>query len=119
MIGINCNTYNQHQARKREKEKSNNSLILSLIIENQTTSDCIYCDNTRAFSGNCTCYSSITVGTCNGKNSGQGKSNSIKVSCSELTSIGVWTQLNDETFYCNFTSCPPEAYRAAFTNDGR
>lgn len=109
----------------REKEKKNrqsynrNTALFSILQRNQITSDCIYCDNTRAFNGNCTCYFSIPLATCDGMNAGTGKSNSTKISCSELVSTGVWAIHSDTLAICNYTGCPPEAYRAAFTAYGR
>jgi hypothetical protein len=119
IAAINCNAYNHHKNRKKEKQHSNLVTLISLSLKNTPTVDCIYCDNTRAMNGNCTCYHSIPVASCTGMTTGEGKSNSNKISCSTLTSTGVWASRNDNTFYCNYTGCPPEAYRSAFTADGR
>lgn len=114
-----CNAYNHHKERSKEKRNSNLASILSFALKDLPTADCIYCDNTRSMNGNCTCFTSVPVTRCTGMNVGQGKSNSYKISCSNLISTGVWANQNETTFYCNYTTCPPEAYRAAFTADGR
>jgi hypothetical protein len=119
LSAFGCTAYNLHKDSKRENQKSNLITILSLTDKNAPTADCIYCDNTRAMNGNCTCFSSIPVGSCIGMNSGQGKSNSYKISCNDLESVGVWVKLNNSTVTCHYSGCPIEAYRSAFTADGR
>jgi hypothetical protein len=109
------------RAKEEKKDTRKNKLyssIFSILQNNQIKSDCIYCDNTRAFLGSCSCYKSIAVSTCQGLTTGTGKSNSYKIYCDDLISKGAWTNQNN-VFICNFSGCPPEAYRAAFTSDGR
>ncbi|EPG75178.1 hypothetical protein LEP1GSC058_0091 [Leptospira fainei serovar Hurstbridge str. BUT 6] len=105
-------------AEKRRKDNQRQSLM-SLIANQNLKADCVYCTNTQAFQGNCSCYVDIPVGTCQGISTGTGKSNSYKISCSDLTSTGIWTTDGGGNSSCTFLTCPPEAYRAAFTSNGR
>lgn len=104
---------------EKEKKANQKQTLLSLVAEGQTKSDCVYCTNTRAFEGNCSCYKDISVLSCSGLPAGPGKSNSYKVSCDELTTLGTWAESGPDSFSCSFLTCPPEAYRAAFTAEGK
>ena len=106
-IFLSCTEQNNSP---REEEK-----ILSFLSE--IKSDCIYCTNTQAFAGDCTCFEAIAVGSCAGMSSGEGKSNSYKISCQNLTAAGFWTTVPGGKF-CMSSGCPPEAYRAAFSETG-
>ncbi|WP_061249919.1 hypothetical protein [Leptospira alstonii] len=107
--------------QKDKKEYDDDQLIrllASAFLESR--SDCVYCTDTQAFQGNCSCFSNIPVWSCQGYSAGRQKSNSVKVSCEDLTSKGVWSEVpgDDETKSCSYLTCPPEAYRAAFSPDG-
>ncbi|WP_246052317.1 hypothetical protein [Leptospira idonii] len=116
IIFYSCSTENE--AKKKEEANKKNQIFLG-IVNSANLSDCVYCTNTQAFQGSCTCYSNIPIGTCSGLSSGPAKSNSYKISCTELTSSGVWFISDDgKSHTCLYTTCPPEAYRAAFTANG-
>ncbi|WP_061247207.1 hypothetical protein [Leptospira noguchii] len=104
---------------QNEEKKVNQDLMIRLLANtfNETRSDCVYCTDTQAFQGNCSCFSNIPVLSCQGYSSGRQKSNSIRISCQNLTSKGIWFE-DSGAKSCSFLSCPPEAYRAAFTPDG-
>ncbi|EMJ97053.1 hypothetical protein [Leptospira alstonii] len=107
--------------QKDKKEYDDDQLIrllASAFLESR--SDCVYCTDTQAFQGNCSCFSNIPVWSCQGYSAGRQKSNSVKVSCEDLTSKGVWSEVpgDDGTKSCSYLTCPPEAYRAAFSPDG-
>ncbi|XDD51086.1 hypothetical protein AB3N59_04720 [Leptospira sp. WS92.C1] len=107
------------QKDKEDSEKDQLNRLLASAF-NQTRSDCVYCTDTQAFQGNCTCHTNIPVWSCEGYSTGRQKSNSIKISCEELTSKGTWTE-DPNTMgakSCSYLTCPLEAYRAAFTPDG-
>ncbi|EMO75653.1 hypothetical protein LEP1GSC127_0200 [Leptospira kirschneri str. 200801925] len=72
---------------QNEEKKQNQDLIIRLLANslNETRSDCVYCTDTQAFQGNCSCFSNIPVGSCQGYSSGRQKSNSIRISCENLT----------------------------------
>ncbi|TGL92788.1 hypothetical protein EHQ76_19665 [Leptospira barantonii] len=107
------------QKDKEEYEKDQTIRLLAGAF-NETRSDCVYCTDTQAFQGNCSCFTNIPVWSCQGRSSGRQKSNSVKVSCADLTAKGVWTEdpENSGAKSCSYLTCPPEAYRAAFTPDG-
>lgn len=108
----------KNNEKKREDNNKRNQLFLAMV-NSSVTSDCIYCTNTQAFQGSCTCYSNIRLGACTGLSSGPAKSNSYKINCKEMTSSGIWhTNESEQSFICTYTTCPPEAYRAAFTANG-
>ncbi|WP_039927592.1 hypothetical protein [Leptospira vanthielii] len=108
----------ENETKKKEETNKKNQIFLA-IVSSSLTSDCIYCTNTQAFQGSCTCYSDISVGTCTGLLSGPAKSNSYKVTCEDITSSGVWQTTEDgKSSTCIYATCPPEAYRAAFTAIG-
>ena len=98
-----------------ENDNKYNDVIVSEFLN--LKSDCIYCTDTQANGGTCSCYTSISVGACQGTAAGTGKSNSYLISCSDLTSSGTWVEQGG-VFHCESHTCPPEAYRAAFTPDG-
>ncbi|AKP25299.1 conserved hypothetical protein [Leptospira interrogans serovar Manilae] len=106
----------------QNEDKKNNQDLIRLLANtfNETRSDCVYCTDTQAFQGSCSCFSNIPIWSCQGYSSGRQKSNSIRISCEDLTSKGVWFEDSDNqgAKSCTFLSCPPEAYRAAFTPDG-
>ncbi|TGK12354.1 hypothetical protein EHO60_08875 [Leptospira fletcheri] len=105
---------------EKNREANRKQTLLSLIVNKGVTADCVYCSNTQAFQGSCSCYTNIPVLTCQGLPSGNGKSNSYKISCADLVSGGgIWTQDGAGNSSCNYLTCPPEAYRAAFTAEGR
>ncbi|MEI1278868.1 hypothetical protein V6Z05_11110 [Leptospira venezuelensis] len=103
---------------KKEKEDYQNQSLISAALNGNQKSDCVYCSDTRAFEGNCSCYKQIPVFSCAGIPSGKGKSNSYKISCDELVKLGTWTQASSDSYSCSYLTCPPEAYRAAFTEEG-
>ncbi|MBW0435940.1 hypothetical protein HGB47_20235 [Leptospira yasudae] len=116
---------------QKDKEEYDRDQAIRLLASafNETKADCVYCTDTQAFQGNCTCFTEIPVWSCQGYSSGRQKSNSIKVSCADLTSKGIWTGSTEvsedpdapkatEAKSCSYLTCPPEAYRAAFTPDG-
>ncbi|WP_061271180.1 hypothetical protein [Leptospira interrogans] len=107
---------------QNEDKKNNQDLMIRLLANtfNETRSDCVYCTDTQTFQGSCSCFSNIPIWSCQGYSSGRQKSNSIRISCEDLTSKGVWFEDSDNqgAKSCSFLSCPPEAYRAAFTPDG-
>ncbi|AOP33190.1 hypothetical protein A0128_04560 [Leptospira tipperaryensis] len=107
------------QKDKDEYDRDQVSRLLAGAF-NETKADCIYCTDTQAFQGNCSCYKQIPVWSCQGYSSGRKKSNSVKVSCDDLTTKGIWTEDPEQTGAksCTYLTCPPEAYRAAFTPDG-
>ncbi|MDV6237291.1 hypothetical protein CH379_016785 [Leptospira ellisii] len=107
----------QEEKGRYEKDEFNRLLANAFV---QTRSDCVYCTDTQAFQGNCTCFTQIPVWSCQGYSSGRQKSNSVKISCEDLTSKGIWTEDPENTGVksCTYLTCPPEAYRAAFTPDG-
>ncbi|MFB5651805.1 hypothetical protein ACE5IS_14245 [Leptospira wolffii] len=104
---------------EKEKKANQKQTLLSLATGGTGKSDCVYCSNTRAFEGNCSCYKDIALLTCAGLPAGPAKSNSYKVSCNELTSVGAWTESGPDSFSCTYLTCPAEAYRAAFTSEGK
>ncbi|EKR89594.1 hypothetical protein [Leptospira santarosai] len=107
---------------QKDKHEYDRDLLIRLLAGafNETLSDCIYCTDTQAFHGNCSCFTNIPVWSCQGYSAGRQKSNSVKVSCEDLTSKGIWFENpeNEKVKSCSYTTCPPEAYRAAFTPDG-
>ncbi|MBM9499088.1 hypothetical protein JWG44_02320 [Leptospira sp. 201903071] len=117
------------QKDKDEHDKDQTTRLLASAF-NETKADCVYCTDTQAFQGNCTCFTQIPVWSCQGYSQGRQKSNSVKVSCEDLTSKGLWTNTKPEgeessetaepvpPKTCTYLTCPPEAYRAAFTPDG-
>ncbi len=104
---------------EKEKKANQKQTLLSLATNGGAKADCVYCSNTQAFQGSCSCYSDIPVLTCAGLPAGLAKSNSYKISCSELTNLGFWVQTSPDSHSCGFQTCPPEAYRAAFTAEGQ
>ncbi|MBM9579032.1 hypothetical protein JWG45_17940 [Leptospira sp. 201903070] len=118
---------------KKDKDEYDKDQSIRLLASafNETKADCVYCTDTQAFQGNCTCFTQIPVWSCQGYSSGRQKSNSVKISCEDLTSKGLWTDNeasaeeseSSETpkptpaKSCSYLTCPPEAYRAAFTPD--
>ncbi|EMJ97125.1 hypothetical protein AB3N61_03945 [Leptospira sp. WS58.C1] len=104
---------------QKEKEDYQNQSLISAALNGDQRSDCVYCSDTRAFEGNCSCYKQIPVFSCAGIPSGKGKSNSYKISCDELVELGTWTQVSSDSYSCSYLTCPPEAYRAAFTEEGK
>lgn len=121
LMYANCNQFDDSaKIKEDQKIQDRNRILLSVVRTNQIPNvDCIYCTNTQAFQGNCTCYTSIRLDTCQGLATGPGKSNSQKISCSSLISEGIWVPSGGTSFSCSFATCPPEAYRAAFTSNGR
>lgn len=115
---LSCDIMNRTELDKKEKESARNANALLFLLNSESTSDCIFCTDTQANQGNCTCYSKITLGTCQGFSLGKGKSNSYRISCEALVSKGIWTLLDDGSQFCPYQSCPVEAYRAAFTAFG-
>ncbi|AVQ11759.1 Uncharacterized protein XB16_1427 [Leptospira santarosai] len=107
---------------QKDEHKYDRDLLIRLLAGafNETLSDCIYCTDTQAFRGNCSCFTNIPVWSCQGYSVGRQKSNSVKISCEDLTSKGIWFENpeNEKVKSCSYTTCPPEAYRAAFTPDG-
>ena len=89
---------------------------LAYLLESPD-SDCVYCSDQQALGGSCTCYEGIKMGSCPGIASGQGKNNSYRISCEDLTSGGTWVTVSEDppVWSCTRDTCPPEAYRAAFT----
>lgn len=114
----NCDIINRTELDKKEKQSARNANTLLFLLNTEATSDCIFCTDTQANQGSCSCYSNISLGTCQGLTQGKGKSNSYRISCEALTEIGIWTSLEDESKFCPYQSCPVEAYRAAFTTFG-
>ncbi|PJZ51792.1 hypothetical protein [Leptospira adleri] len=114
------------QKDKEEHDKDQTIRLLASAL-NETKADCVYCTDTQAFQGNCTCFTQIPVWSCQGYSQGRQKSNSVKISCEDLTSKGLWTngkpEGQEETTEpipaksCTYLTCPLEAYRAAFTSD--
>ncbi|MGJ4747774.1 hypothetical protein ACQV5M_15545 [Leptospira sp. SA-E8] len=104
---------------EKEKEDYQNQSLISAALNGNQRSDCVYCSDTRAFEGNCSCYKQIPVFSCAGIPSGKGKSNSYKISCDELVGLGTWAQASSDSYSCSYLTCPPEAYRAAFTEEGK
>ncbi|RHX86990.1 hypothetical protein [Leptospira stimsonii] len=123
---------------QKDKEEHNKDQTIRLLASafNETKADCVYCTDTQAFQGSCTCFTQIPVWSCQSYSSGRQKSNSVKISCEDLTSKGIWTdnessegeeegeeEESSETAKptpaksCSYLTCPPEAYRAAFTPD--
>lgn len=104
------------ETKKDSKEKI---LVSSLITSalTQGTSDCVYCGDKQVFRGSCSCYTQVAVGSCPGVNTGPFKNNSYKVSCSALTQIGTWVTDDSGVRSCNYRTCPPDAYQAAFGKD--
>ena len=107
MILINC--------LQDPDNDSNNELLAGMALNYRT--DCIYCTDTQANNGNCSCYADITIGSCQGVAAGGGKSNSYLISCSDLITTGTWIEQGG-AFNCDSNGCPSEAYRSAFTSDG-
>lgn len=104
---------------EKDKENYQNQSLISAALNGSQRSDCVYCSDTRAFEGNCSCYKQIPVFSCAGIPSGEGKSNSYKISCDELIEGGSWTQVSSDSYSCSYLTCPPEAYQAAFTAEGK
>ncbi|TGK00263.1 hypothetical protein EHQ53_09840 [Leptospira langatensis] len=100
---------------EKEKKAYEQQSLLSMATDGNVRSDCVYCSNTQAFQGSCSCYQNIPVFSCAGIPSGGGKSNSYKISCSNLTKLGIWAKVSANAYSCTYLTCPPEAYRAAFT----
>ena len=100
----------------KKSEQTNEKLLYAAL--DQVHSDCIYCSNTQAMGGSCSCLEQVSIGSCAGKASGTGKSSSYHVSCSDLTQEGIWARIADNASFCESRSCPLEAYRAAFTENG-
>ncbi|UYM84327.2 hypothetical protein MY148_12905 [Leptospira borgpetersenii] len=102
-----------------QKDKREQDQLIRLLVGafNKTLSDCIYCTDTQAFRGNCSCFTNIPIWSCQGYSAGRQKSNSVKISCEDLTSEGIWSEdpENKGTKSCSYLTCPPKAYRAAFT----
>ncbi|PJZ77005.1 hypothetical protein [Leptospira neocaledonica] len=116
LLLVSCSS--DPQTEKEKEDYQNQSLISAALNRNQR-SDCVYCSDTRAFEGNCSCYKQIPVFSCAGIPTGKGKSNSYKISCDELVELGTWTQTSSNSYSCSYLTCPPEAYRAAFTEEGK
>ncbi|PNV74451.1 hypothetical protein [Leptospira inadai] len=116
-IGLGNCTYNPQS--KREHERYNKLELLSELVQSKIKADCVYCTNTQAFQGNCTCYQDIPLGTCMGIPSGTGKSNSYNITCSTLTTNGIWANVSPNAFTCTYQTCPPAAYQAAFSAQGQ
>ncbi|WP_207761477.1 hypothetical protein [Leptospira perolatii] len=108
-----------NESLNKDKEENQKEQLLSILTNSNNRADCVYCSDTQAFGGNCSCYSNIPVLSCMGMPSGAAKSNSYKVSCANLVTLGTWFRINSNTYSCNYQTCPPEAYRAAFTQEGR
>ena len=104
---------------EKSKNNSKKTSLYFTLIENEIKSDCLFCSDTQAFEGSCTCYENISLGSCMGMSTGRAKSNSYRISCESLTSKGYWINTSDGIYSCIYKSCPPEAYQAAFTAGGK
>lgn len=112
LLSLSFISCNQSDSSEEKMEK----LILQgvLIETNPIYSDCVYCTNPQNYQGTCTCYHNVKIGSCPGVSSGELKSNSYRVSCSELESKGKWEKIDSESSSCTYLTCPPEAYQSAF-----